>query len=55
MKLQGVELDNNYVERVVMLNEIIQNRNGTILVGPTMTGKSKAIKLLEDCFNILQK
>jgi dynein heavy chain, axonemal len=52
IKLLGLSPERKFVESVISLNEVISNRHGIILVGPTMAGKSKALKVIEDMCNI---
>lgn len=55
MKFHGLQPEPDYVTSVLNLNEIINTRHGIMLIGSTMVGKTNALKLIEDTYNMQQK
>jgi hypothetical protein len=51
MKAQGYEPQEQFVQSIVQLNEIVTNRHGSMIVGPSMSGKTTALRLLEETYN----
>lgn len=55
MKLHGLEPEPDFVFSVLNLNEIINSRQGIMIIGSTMVGKTNALKVIEDTYNLQQK
>jgi hypothetical protein len=55
MKFHGLQPEPDFVTSVLSLNEIINTRHGIMLIGPAMVGKTKALRLIEDAYNMQQK
>ena len=55
MKAQGFQPQEHFVQSIVQLNEILSNRHGGMIVGPSMSGKTTALRILEETYNYRQK
>lgn len=52
MKIHGLEPEPEFVFSVMNLNEIINNRSGIMIIGSTIVGKTNALKVIEDTYNL---
>lgn len=55
MKRHGLEPEPDFIFSVLNLNEIINSRQGIMIIGSTMVGKTNALKVIEDTYNLQQK
>jgi ABC-type polar amino acid transport system ATPase subunit len=51
----GFEHHSAFVSAILTLNEIIKNRHGIMVIGPPMSGKSEAIRIIAETYNMLHK
>jgi hypothetical protein len=52
MKVLGLEPEPEFLFSVMNLNEIINNRHGIMVIGSTIVGKTNALKVIEETYNL---
>ena len=49
----GLQAEEGFVTSVLSLGEVINNRHGIMVIGEPMVGKTQALRLLQDTYNML--